>query len=83
MTRALPMSTGGIGGQTIWGPLPDAPDTYLLWPGVGSRLYLTIRPYSADGVMVPIDHPTARDSYQTRKSAGAAVAAFVAAGSVE
>jgi hypothetical protein len=77
--HGLRMETGGIGGQTLWGPLPDTRDYYLLWPGVGSRLYLAIRPTSPDGLMTTVDHPSADASYMTRKDADAAVARFMAA----
>lgn len=75
----LPIITGGIGGQTLWGPLPDTRDYYLMWTGLGGRLYLAIRPFAPDGAMVLIDHPAADGAYDTRRDAARAVAAFMAA----
>jgi hypothetical protein len=73
----LKVQTGPTG-LTLWGPLPETTDFYLMWGGPGSRLRLAIRPLSVDGTSTTIEHPTANGTYDTRREAAAAVAAFAA-----
>lgn len=63
-------------GLTLFGPLPDADDFYILWSGPGARLFLAIHPFDRAGTLVPIEHPTANASYSTWKEAAAAAEAF-------
>jgi len=66
----------GPTGLTLFGPLPETEDLYLLWLGPGARLYLGVNPFNADGALVPIEHPTANGVYLTRGEARDAANAF-------
>lgn len=66
-------------GLTLFGPLPDTRDWYLMWPGPGARLSLAIRPFEVSGTTTRVDHPTANGVYDNRKDAREAANAFVVA----
>ena len=66
-------------GLTLFGPLPEARDFYLMWNGPGGRLNLAIRPFDSDGSLVSIEHITANNTYNTRAEARAAAKAFTEA----
>ena len=63
-------------GLTLFGPLPETTDFYLLWLGPGAGLKLAIRPFSVDGTVTSIQHRTANGAYNTWREAAAAAEAF-------
>jgi len=57
----------GPTGLTLFGPLANTDDTFVLWIGPGASLMLGIRPTEPNGMVVPIDDsPTCENLKQAR-----------------
>ena len=66
-------------GITVWGPLPETSDYYVMWDGPGSGLYFCAGdPGVAGTPRKRIEHSTASGIYATPKEADRAARAFVA-----
>ena len=63
-------------GLVCFGPLPETRTMFLVWLGSGSHLFLGVNPFSPDGTLTPILHPTANGVYDTLAEARAAADAF-------
>lgn len=61
-------------GLTLW--RLDSPLS-IIWLGPGGGLLLGIHATSLDGQIVPIEHPTASGTFDTRKAAKKAAQAFL------
>ena len=68
-------------GMTMWGPLPDTADMWILWSGPGDGLELFVgNPGKQGAIGKRIRHLAAGDIYLTVAEAEKAVNAFIQAG---
>lgn len=68
-------------GLTVFGPVPGADLTFVMWPGPGSGLFLVIGdPDTTEAGMARIERPSADGTYDTQVAARRAARAFIEAG---
>jgi hypothetical protein len=65
-------------GLTVWS-LPGSDVMSVVWLGPGAGLSLGFNVDQPGGTMARIEHPSASGTFDTRKQAEKAVAAFIAA----